>query len=354
MLFTSQRTCVALLLLLGALTIWRYTVITFVWDGPGDRSVSTPPAGDACAASYNSTGHLAGCRTCASPWLVATDAAGRRLCRCMTACEAHILHGPSDLPPTWSSQYDAQAIAARGVRLVIGLGTGRCGTVTLSHLLRRQPGCRATFSHEQHPVLPWSPPSAAEAEQVVAKRVKLLLGRVRGYNLGKEAGASVTPLVGDVGSSYLPHAEAIMALEPGVKFVVLQRKRAEVVASFMTKDKGIDLWSACVDTRQWTNFTRYWAAAHPKLPCPPGQGPNQERSLGMYWDLYSETVEQLQAQYPDRVRVWPSPQVFHDVQLQREMLAWLGVAQPRVQQDVGTFNCVANCARKKEPRGQRL
>jgi hypothetical protein len=151
------------------------------------------------------------------------------------------------------------------------------------------------------------------------------------------------PLVGDVCSCYLPHVEAILRLEPGARFVVLQRLRAEVVASFLAKDKNIDLWSACAERGHWGQNTHYWAAAHPKIPCPPGEGPNQERSLGAYWDLYASTVARLQAAYPDRVRVWPSPALFHDPDLMADMLAWVGVQAPRVQKLTHRYNCIANC-----------
>ena len=349
----------ALLLLIATLSAWRAAEAMAPGGGGGGggagggdqvSDLTAHPGGLPCGLWFNASGHqLPGraCASCVSPLLVAVAADGVRLCRCLVGCAERNLPGdrlPWTQPRTWSAADDAQAVEARGVRLVIGLGTGRCGTVTLYHVLRRQPGCGATVSHELHPVLPWTPGTQEKGAQLVARRVRQLLARSAAFGR-LEPGAGEVPLVADVSSSYLPHVQAILALEPGTRFVVLQRSRGEVVRSFLAKDKGVDLWSACAASGNWTTFTRYWAGAHPKIPCPPGQGPDQERSLGAYWDLYAATVAQLAAQFPDRVRSWPSPRVFHDAAMQAEMLAWAGVVKPRVQGNAPRHNCVASCGK---------
>lgn len=40
-------------------------------------------------------------------------------------------------------------------RIVLGMGSGRCGTLTLAQVLSRQPG--VAVSHEDPPLLPWQP-----------------------------------------------------------------------------------------------------------------------------------------------------------------------------------------------------
>ena len=49
-------------------------------------------------------------------------------------------------------------------RLVIGLGTGRCGTVSLSRLLNAQPD--AQVRHELRPYLPWAVDEALLARKL--------------------------------------------------------------------------------------------------------------------------------------------------------------------------------------------
>jgi hypothetical protein len=358
----------SLLLLLASLSAWRLAAVMTPGGGGRPRggehsrpgltlerppTTSVPP----CDLWFNASGHQVpgqACTRCTSPLLVALASDGVRLCRCLVGCKHLPAWGttrPSAPQRTWSEADDAQAVASRGVRLVFGLGTGRCGTVTLHHVLRSQPGCGATVSHELHPVLPWTPGSREKGAQLVASRVRQLLARAAAYSR-QDGGAGPVPLVADVGSSYLPHVRSILALEPGARFLVLQRARGEVVRSFLAKDKGVDLWSSCAQSGNWSAFTRYWAGAHPKIPCPDGQGPDQERSLGGYWDLYAATVAQLATEFPDRVRMWPSPRVFHDAAMQAEMLAWVGVAKPRVQGRAPRHNCVASCGKPPMWGGQ--
>ncbi len=316
------------------------------------KSVSLSAA--SCAAVFDGAGRalpLSACARCTAPWLTATDAALGRLCRCMGACSAEPGADTDSSAPapaaSWTEAHDAEARAARGVQLVIGLGTGRCGTVTLSQVLRSQQGCARTFTHEQHPVLPWSPASDAEAARLATARVRALLQRRLQFAAPGAAPESqpAVPLVGDVASFYLPYVRLFLALEPGAKFVVLQRPREEVVSSFLTKDRGIDLWSACADRSTWSRDQAYWATAHPKLPCAEGQAPDAERSLRAYWEVYNATVAALSAAFPDRVRTWPVPRVFRDAQMQTEMLRWAGVGAPRVVAP-RKHNCIANCTER--------
>jgi hypothetical protein len=329
---------------------------------------STTFTSEGCAARFGASGAPlpAACARCTAPWLEATDdASGARVCRCMADClpsavRVHAATTPPVLPPPgdWTAAWDAEARAARGVQLVFGMGTGRCGTVTLAQLLRAQPGCGATFSHEQHPLLPWTQPSSRALLRAADARVRHLLQRrlrwdARGADAGKQPGAAhATPLVGDVASFYLPYTEAILAIEPAARFIILQRSRAAVAASFARKDPGVDLWRACANRTLWSPNHIYWAAAHPKYPCSAsgeagsgaGSGAgSMEEALGMYWDEYSSRSAALAAAYPDRVRVFASPEVFEDAALQRELLAWAGVQAPRVQTQLPRHNCKANC-----------
>jgi len=321
-----------LLTLLGAVTLWPR------------HGASSPEAGGStlsttlgCDRLYDGAGRAlpSTCVRCAAPWLSALDGVLGRVCRCMVGpCEA--ASGEAE----WSEEHDAEARAGRGVQLVLGLGTGRCGTVALSRLLRAQPGCAETVTHETHPVIPWTPASDSQAAQLVRARVRALLSRRATFSVEPGAPPAV-PLVADVASYYLPHVRAVLALEPGAVFLVLRRPRAEVVASFLAKEKGADLWSDCANASGWSSDQRYWATAHPKLPCG-AAGPDAARSLGLYWDLYAQQVELLQAAFPDRVRTFPSPRVLRDTRLQKHMLRWLGVSNPRTGKQ-RKANCVASC-----------
>jgi hypothetical protein len=322
---------------------------------------------DTCAARYDASGVAlppsTPCDRCSAPWLEAVDAnTSAKVCRCMASCKpalagaaaaasaatarAAVLPHPS-LP--WDAAWDVQARRGRGVQLVIGLGTGRCGTVTLAQLLKAQPGCAGTFSHEQHPLLAWTQPSERAMLRAADGRVRQLLQRrLRSHAAASRDGAdndaAPTPLVGDVASFYLPYVETILSIEPGAKFVVLRRARAEVVASFLRKDPGVDLWRECADRSGWSSNSVYWAAAHPKFPCSGAGGARSAaEALGLYWDAYEERVARLTARFPDRVRVFASPAVFRNATAQADMLVWAGVPAPAVNEGMPKHNCGTDC-----------
>ena len=128
----------------------------------GDRSAEPPPP----------TGFTAVCCT-------DTDAADDRRLLALTTCTAALagaMRSLASLPPPDSSAVDATAmdgaavdtlrIATRGRTVVIGTGSGRCGTLSLRNLLHAQRG--AEISHERvaypdaHAMAPrWTPPPAA-------------------------------------------------------------------------------------------------------------------------------------------------------------------------------------------------
>lgn len=307
----------------------------------GDGGATAFTAAD-CTARYDAAGSpVLRCGQCTAPWLHAVDAGtGTTVCRCMATCRGGAAR-PAPALGNWSAAWDDQAVTARGVRLLLGLGTGRCGTVSLSRLLAAQPGASGTVSHEQHPLIPWAPPGG-ESEQLrlVDRRVRALLQRrVRWRGSG-------VPLVADVASFYLPHAALVLALEPGARLVVLRRARRAVVASFLAKDQGVDLWRACANTSAWGPNTAYWASAFPKYACTgPQAAPDTADALGRYWDDYYATVAALQARFPDRVRLEESPAIFDDAAAQEALLAWAGFEQPAVRVHGAKHNCVANCRR---------
>src|SRR5262245_3459710 len=95
-------------------------------------------------------------------------------------------------------------------RLILGIGTGRCGTRSLALLLNRQPGAKIT--HEDYPLLPWRDPRPS----AIAQRLKKLARRK-------------TPITGDVASFYLPYVEHAVAIAPDIRIVCLERPKEEVV-----------------------------------------------------------------------------------------------------------------------------
>ena len=88
-------------------------------------------------------------------------------------------------------------------KLILGMGTGRCGTRSLAELLNQQPETEVT--HEQPPLFPWIPRSD---QSIVAR-----LERFERRNSGG--------FTGDVASFYLPYVDQIVSARPDVRIVCL-------------------------------------------------------------------------------------------------------------------------------------
>ena len=101
--------------------------------------------------------------------------------------------------------------------LILGLGTGRCGTTSLAELLR-QAGVHCTHemgSHPQHQTIGWDEPERA------ARAIEDILAR-----------GGATDIVGDVASWWLPHIPYLRALHPNIRTIALRRDAEECAASW--------------------------------------------------------------------------------------------------------------------------
>ena len=125
--------------------------------------------------------------------------------------------------------FDHPETERRATQVVIGLGTGRCGTLSLSLLLNRQPN--AKFRHEpeiDQDFFSWD--AAPDVRrQCVSRHYEIMNGWHR-------------PLVGAVHYVYLPYAEEYIMQDPSVKIVVLERPREEVIQSWLRFTAGTNHW----------------------------------------------------------------------------------------------------------------
>lgn len=161
--------------------------------------------------------------------------------------------------------------------VVIGCGTGRCGTMSLARLLN---GCLGvTCTHERRPVLPWQ-----FSERLFEQRVEALLG--------------VKGIVGDVCFSYLPYLEALLERVSGLSVLCLMRDRGQTVESFER---------ATVDSNHWMNHDgSKWCHRPGWDECfPTYDVDNKHDALMLYWYEYTERITQIKLLYPDRVTIVP-------------------------------------------------
>jgi len=166
--------------------------------------------------------------------------------------------------------------------LVIGLGSGRSGSFTLSRLLQAQFKHLGTdVTHERKPLLKWD----SSREEVWAH-----LDGLHEPDLG---------YFGDVAFYYLPHVETIIdwaqQKQVRVRFVCMRRDRDGTVNSYIEKVRPFNSnhWMDH-DGSRW-RLMPMWDPTYPKFD----HCETLEEALGAYWDQYYKTAECLAEKHPD-------------------------------------------------------
>jgi len=211
-------------------------------------------------------------------------------------------------------------------QIVFGVGTGRCGTVSLYKLLKVQPFSIVT--HEDRTLQP--PPRWVDPSQVAAIQ-SLVKSRVAAYRSMR--GQYGNMLVGDVWSAHLPYIEAYINEDPSIKVIVLERDREGVVQSFMKKT-SVDVlrnhWMPWEEGVGWEKDDM-WDPFFPKFPNTDGNM-TREKAIGLYWDLYHKETERLVKLYPMNVIKYQTHQVLANnaTGVRSEMLRFAGIYHPKL------------------------
>eukprot|EP00051_Salpingoeca_urceolata_P008534 m.106847 g.106847 ORF g.106847 m.106847 type:complete len:306 (+) comp15804_c1_seq3:152-1069(+) len=265
--------------------------------------------------------------------------------------QADVDAGKAMAPRTWPQGLDDHAIPIGAARpkgysptcgqkpqnIIVGLGTGRCGTVTLTAALNGQQA--SVFTHEQ--VVQGSRFSWESGQK--ASRVKQQLALWK-----KQATQSGARFVGGVYYAYLAYLKEFLAADPCIRFVVLKRDRAAVVASYMRTTKGTnhwqpkDLWAK----REAKGFAQtVWTNTYPKFV----EATSKEDAVGMYWDYYYNAVDEWVDAYPDNFRVVESPAVFNNKQQLVALLRWCGFSTASIK---ASLPSLLGKAHNEKPQGR--
>ncbi|MGH8936860.1 MAG: hypothetical protein ACRDXD_11480 [Acidimicrobiia bacterium] len=196
--------------------------------------------------------------------------------------------------------------------MILGIGTGRSGSLSLARLLNLQAGVFA--SHEFREIqdgrqgkrlaepLPWT-----SSLEIAEERLGLILDYPG-------------DIVGDVSSSWLPYLAALFEEGPSnLRVVCLRRAREAVVESFMRKTGKKHHW-ADHDGRRWLKDPR-WDATFPNLD----PSLTKREAISRYWDEYRAEVDRLCRTHPERIRVWDMVEALGAGEQTRQMLEFAGV-----------------------------
>jgi hypothetical protein len=172
--------------------------------------------------------------------------------------------------------------------VVLGLGSGRCGSTTLAHAISQVPDACAT--HENAPMIYWEPLEA---------QVRFHIARFREL-------VQYFAVVFDAAFWWLNARARVFEAFDDAKVIGLVRETESCVASFM-KQKGSGIGSL----NHWaTPGNGVWATSpgDPSLPTyetppPPISDPDavKRAMVTRFVTEYNAALERLAAEYPDRV-----------------------------------------------------
>lgn len=166
-------------------------------------------------------------------------------------------------------------------KLIVGVGTGRCGTKSLTRLLSLQPGTAPTHERYQHRVR-WSCPE-----------------RLWALRLWRDTARADTPVAADVAFYWTPQVEAFLRWgeKAGreVRIVGLKRDREETIGSYQRWKQETDHWRHH-GGRDSTHDQ--WDQCYPPL-----EADSKAEAIGAFWDRVYDHLETVQ---DDRLDVFPT------------------------------------------------
>ncbi len=193
-------------------------------------------------------------------------------------------------------------------KLIIGLGTGRCGTHSLSKLLGLQQDIYS--SHEglhgkNRNMLPWN----FDIE-------KIMEDLTYSVEMSKDK-----DIVANTGLYYLPYVPFLIDLfDEKVFFIVLKREKEEVIQSFYLRNIGYNPWV--------NHDASYWAQTPWDETFPKFEGVSSKKeAIGKYWEQYYSEVERIARQYPDRFFILNTDEL-NDEEKLKKLFDFLGIENP--------------------------
>ena len=159
--------------------------------------------------------------------------------------------------------------------IVIGLGTGRCGTTSLATLLNAQMNVFVTHEKDECR-LKW-----AGANCVIDKTIAQFQ-QAQNSHPGK--------IIGDVHFAYLPYVAQLAAKLPNAIFLCLKRNRKATVESWLRKIGRRNPWLEHAGT---LGAHSPWDDCFPKLGIP-----NPKIAANLYWEIYERVTNELQTTFP--------------------------------------------------------
>ena len=170
-------------------------------------------------------------------------------------------------------------------KLIISIGTGRCGSVSLSKFLSSQKSTNFLHegrleSHDIRKLIKWE-----NDDKNLFDWIDFLLK------------LDENRFIGDTGMYFLPYVEKIINKFPEVRIIAMERKKSEVVNSYLKKTIG---------RNHWLNHNGdVWEIDAKWDPCFPKYNIiDKQKALEKYWEEYKLETSKLIKKYPKNVKKW--------------------------------------------------
>jgi hypothetical protein len=241
-------------------------------------------------------------------------------------------------------------------RILIGLGSGRSGTASLTSLIDRQSD--AICFHEMNPSCAAFSGNPQPHINAVIEFQKLLGGgdrtrltvdysRISSVETYAELQTmSQVKLIGDIAYYYLNYIDDLFEIAPQCVAVCMKRDRESTVASWLKKSaikRWPSLWLAD-RLKSWLTRTPFyreynywqdhdgshwkqdpvWDSCFPKF-----EASSKKEAIGLYWDYYYLEADRLQQKYPDRFRIFDVGELSVP-EGQKRILSLLGIAEDKM------------------------
>lgn len=164
-------------------------------------------------------------------------------------------------------------------KLIIGLGTGRCGTWSLTKFLQNQDDFSAT--HEAF-FLPWYRDCAKAYSSII------------------QIYQNEAEYLCDVGFYWINYVDEIVALVPDAKLICLKRDKTKTVESFDGRTPYNNYWTD-VSCAYWD--WKLWEISGLNAMFPSYNLPKKE-AIGKYWEEYYVKAEAYEKLYPKNFKIF--------------------------------------------------
>jgi len=194
--------------------------------------------------------------------------------------------------------------------MIVGLGTGRCGSMSLANLLSFQGNCLVSHEMGGRPWLPWEKDkdSFDNYYHLITSRKQQFTGDVSFYNL--------------------PYAADYLDKNEKTVFVILRRDKQETIKSYLKKTESRNHWITH-DGSKWRLDS--WDKCYPKFDVT-----EKEAALSAYYDHYYDLCNQL----PQEKCFWMKTSELNNEQKCLDMLKFCGL------DEIKFFNVHNNRGRK--------